>query len=97
MHHITVDLSGKVALVTGGSRGIGEAAAKDLARCGAAVAICARKEPELSRVVSEIRKRARLPGFRKGKVPTELVERKFESDIRQEVIDRLVPRYWRQA
>ncbi len=54
-------------------------------------------EAETRRVVEEFRRKTRLPGFRKGKVPRELVEQRFQSDIRQEVIDRLVPRYWRQA
>ena len=39
----------------------------------------------------------RLPGFRQGKVPTELVRRRFAKDIDQEVKERLLPRYWRQA
>lgn len=54
-------------------------------------------EAETRRVVEEFRRKTRLPGFRKGKVPRELVEQRFQSDIEQEVIDRLVPRYWRQA
>jgi gluconate 5-dehydrogenase len=41
------DLSGRVALVTGGSRGLGLAMAGALAEMGARVAITARKEPEL--------------------------------------------------
>jgi NAD(P)-dependent dehydrogenase (short-subunit alcohol dehydrogenase family) len=39
---ISVDLSGKVALVTGASRGLGRAAAVTLARAGCAAASCAR-------------------------------------------------------
>jgi trigger factor len=54
-------------------------------------------EAETRRVVEEFRRKSKLPGFRKGKVPRELVEQRFQSDIEQEVIDRLVPRYWRQA
>ncbi len=54
-------------------------------------------EAETERVVKEYGKRARIPGFRKGKVPSHLVRRQFGPDIRQEVLERLVPRYWRQA
>jgi len=39
-------LAGKVALVTGGSRGIGQAIALELARAGAAVALTYRSSPE---------------------------------------------------
>src|SRR5579864_5636137 len=54
-------------------------------------------EAETERVVRELGQRVRLPGFRRGKVPAELVRRRFAKDIEREVIDRLVPRYWRQA
>ena len=49
-------LSGKVALVTGGSRGIGEATAITLARAGADVAVSSRKLPDLERVATEVEK-----------------------------------------
>ncbi|MEU4744950.1 SDR family oxidoreductase, partial [Actinosynnema sp. NPDC023658] len=47
-------LAGKVALVTGGSSGIGEGAAKALAGQGARVVVAARREAELERVVGLI-------------------------------------------
>jgi NAD(P)-dependent dehydrogenase (short-subunit alcohol dehydrogenase family) len=48
-------LEGKVALVTGGSRGIGEATAATLARAGADVAVTSRKLPDLERVAEQVR------------------------------------------
>jgi NAD(P)-dependent dehydrogenase (short-subunit alcohol dehydrogenase family) len=48
-------LKDKVALVTGGSRGIGKAAALGLARAGADVAIASRRLPDLEKVAEEIK------------------------------------------
>ena len=51
-------LSGKIAVVTGGSRGLGYASAEALACEGARVVICARGEDGLKRAAEEIRDRA---------------------------------------
>ena len=47
-------LSGKVAVITGGSEGIGRAAARSLGREGARVVVCARREDVLNRAAGEL-------------------------------------------
>jgi trigger factor len=54
-------------------------------------------DAELRRVAEEYGRKARIPGFRRGKVPADLVRRRFREEIEREVVERLVPRYWRQA
>lgn len=59
-------LNNKVALITGGSTGIGEAIARAFAREGANVAITGRRESELTRAITDIQQSGRqalaLPG-----------------------------------
>lgn len=53
------DLTGRVALVTGASSGIGRASALALAMQGAKVAVCARRLEKLEALVSEIKARGK--------------------------------------
>lgn len=49
------DLSGRVALVTGGSKGLGKAMARGFAAAGADIVIASRNEEELKTALAEIR------------------------------------------
>jgi trigger factor len=47
-------------------------------------------------VISELQKHARVPGFRRGKVPPGIIRQRFGEDIKSELVEHLVPRYFRQ-
>src|SRR5262245_17809861 len=49
-----IDLGGRVAVVTGGGRGIGAASARALAEAGASVVVAARSVDEIDRVAAEL-------------------------------------------
>ena len=48
---------------------------------------------ETERVATTLRDKARLPGFRPGKAPLAMVKSRFAGDLRQEVLEKLVPRF----
>jgi trigger factor len=48
-------------------------------------------------VTEQIARNARLPGFRKGKLPTTLIERQFGPSIDQETVDRTIQEAYREA
>lgn len=50
-------------------------------------------ESETERAVSEIQKKAKLPGFRPGKVPANIVRTRFAQEVRQDVLESLVPKH----
>jgi trigger factor len=47
------------------------------------------------RVTNSLKQRVRLPGFRPGKAPVNLIQSRFESEIRSEVLDLLLPQAFR--
>jgi trigger factor len=51
---------------------------------------------ETEAVIQKFQKMAKLPGFRKGKVPASVVRQRFAEDIKTEVVEQLVPRFFRQ-
>jgi trigger factor len=50
-------------------------------------------EQESNKVSEQFREKAHLKGFRAGKAPLSLVRRNFGGDIRQKVLENLVPRF----
>jgi trigger factor len=48
---------------------------------------------ETGRVMADVQKRAKLPGFRPGKAPASLIRKQFAGDIRQRVLESLIPKF----
>jgi trigger factor len=53
-------------------------------------------ESETNRVTADIQKRAKLAGFRPGKAPASLIRQQFAGDIRQKVLEALIPEHLRK-
>ncbi len=51
---------------------------------------------ERDAIVNRYTKLARIPGFRKGKVPASVVRRRFADEIKNDLVEALVPRYFRE-
>ncbi|MFB3917563.1 MAG: trigger factor [Terriglobales bacterium] len=47
-------------------------------------------------IIQRYQKLARLPGFRKGKAPATVIRQRFAEDVKSEVVEALVPKYFRQ-
>lgn len=54
-------------------------------------------DEERKRVLREYAREVRIPGFRKGKVPPHLLRQRFGEDMDKDVVERLLPRFWRKA
>ena len=51
---------------------------------------------ETEAIVQKYQKLARLPGFRKGHVPASIIRQRFAEDLKSDVVEALVPRYFRK-
>lgn len=53
-------------------------------------------EKTRERVTSSLKQRVRLPGFRPGKAPLSIIQSRYESEIRSEVLEVLLPEAFRR-
>ncbi len=51
---------------------------------------------ETENIIQKMQKVARLPGFRAGKVPSTVIRQRFAEEIKSEVVESLVPRYFNE-
>jgi len=51
---------------------------------------------ETAALILKYQKLARLPGFRRGHIPASIIRQRFSQDINNDVVDALVPKYFRQ-
>jgi trigger factor len=49
---------------------------------------------EMDKIVQKYQKVARLPGFRTGHVPASIIKQRFKEDLKSDVVEALVPRYF---
>jgi trigger factor len=51
---------------------------------------------ETATLIQKYQKLARLPGFRRGHIPASIIRQRFGRDINNDVVDALVPKFFRQ-
>nr|NIP59167.1 trigger factor [Gemmatimonadota bacterium]NIR79576.1 trigger factor [Gemmatimonadota bacterium]NIT88267.1 trigger factor [Gemmatimonadota bacterium]NIU32065.1 trigger factor [Gemmatimonadota bacterium]NIU36665.1 trigger factor [Gemmatimonadota bacterium] len=54
-------------------------------------------EEERRRAAKKLASRMKLPGFREGKIPASVVEKRYGQTVRQETLDRLINEAYREA
>jgi trigger factor len=51
---------------------------------------------ETESLIQKYQKLARIPGFRRGHVPASVIRQRFAEDLKSDVVEALVPRYFRK-
>ncbi|GAB4390268.1 MAG: trigger factor [Thermodesulfovibrionales bacterium] len=54
-------------------------------------------EREIAQALGRLRQRVRIPGYRPGKVPTALLEKRFGKEIESEAMEKILPEYYANA
>ena len=54
-------------------------------------------EKEIGNSLEKVRQKAKIPGFRPGRAPINLIERRFGKEVEAEVLDKIIPEYYSKA
>ena len=54
-------------------------------------------QAESNTIYNQLRTTAKIPGFRAGKVPQSILEKKFSKNVETEIIEKIVPRFYMEA
>ena len=52
---------------------------------------------ETTRAVTKLQAKVRLPGFRPGKTPASIIRARFSNEVRQDVLENLVPKFFQKT
>lgn len=54
-------------------------------------------EKEISDSLEKLKHKAKIPGFRPGRAPINLIERRFGKEVEAEALDKIIPEYYSKA
>jgi trigger factor len=54
-------------------------------------------EKEIEDSLEKVRQKAKIPGFRPGRAPINLIEKRFGKEVEAEVLDKVIPEYYSNA
>jgi len=54
-------------------------------------------ESEIQRTLRDMQMKAQVPGFRKGKTPMSIIEKKYGKSVEADVLEKLVPKHYQMA
>lgn len=54
-------------------------------------------EKEIGDSLEKVKQKAKIPGFRPGRSPINLIEKRFGKEVEAEVLDKVIPEYYRKA
>jgi len=54
-------------------------------------------ESEIQKSLREVQRRSNIPGFRPGKAPMSLIEKKFGKNVESEVLEKAIPTFYAEA